>query len=312
MKIQNRVNLKNKNWFQTGGHATFFCAPETTKEFQGALKWSHENNKKIIILGQGANSLISDDDIDDLIIRPELTEIKLIEADDNHVLVNVGAGTSIAHLISYCLDHNVIGLEEFSGIPGTVGGATYNNLHYYEFSLEQFLVEATVIEKKTGLLLTVNKEWFNFGYDHSTLHEKNYFLVDATFIVKKADNLEIAYARGRRNEIIRHRVNRFPFKNTCGCFFRNFHDYEVSLECNNKKMIHVAYYLDKIGARGSLRIGDACVSHQHANMIVNMGNATTNDIIKLARTMQELVKKEYGIIPQPECELIGFKKYPLL
>jgi UDP-N-acetylmuramate dehydrogenase len=59
-------------------------------------------------------------------------------------------------------------------------------------------------------------------------------------------------------------------------------------------------------------VGDAVVSYQHANMIVNKGNATAQDIITLARTMQQLVYNEYGIIPQPECQLIGFNEYPLL
>ena len=86
---------------------------------------------------------------------------------------------------------------------------------------------------------------------------------------------------------------------------------EVTIESNGKKMIFVAYYLDKIGVKGALSVGDAIVSYQHANMLVNRGNATTQDIITLARTMQELVHKEFGIIPQPECRLIGFKEYPL-
>ena len=68
----------------------------------------------------------------------------------------------------------------------------------------------------------------------------------------------------------------------------------------------------KIGVKGNLHVGDASVSYQHANMLVNNGNAITNDIIELARTMQELVKKEYGIVPQPECRLIGFKDYPFM
>ena len=60
-------------------------------------------------------------------------------------------------------------------------------------------------------------------------------------------------------------------KNTCGSFFRNFHDHEVTLMSNGKKMIFVAYYLDKIGVKGQLHVGDAIVSYQHANMIVNQG-----------------------------------------
>jgi len=83
----------------------------------------------------------------------------------------------------------------------------------------------------------------------SKLQEEQYYLLDATFILKKATDLETAFARGRRKEIIRHREKRYPSKNTCGSFFRNFLDHEVTLMSNNKKIIYVAYYLDKIGVK---------------------------------------------------------------
>ena len=70
-------------------------------------------------------------------------------------------------------------------------------------------------------------------------------------------------------------------------FSETFHDNEVSLVSNGKKIIFVAYYLDKIGVKGQLRVGNAIVSYQHANMIVNQGDATSTDIINLARTMQD-------------------------
>lgn len=142
--------------------------------------------------------------------------------------------------------------------------------------------------------------------------QRDYYLVSATFRLKKVTDLETAYAKGRRVEIIRHRNSRYPSVRTCGSFFRNFHDNEVTLMSNGKKMIYVAYYLDKIGIKGQLAVGDAVVSYQHANMIVNSGKATSTDIIELVRTMQKMVKDSYGITPQPECLLIGFKTYPLL
>lgn len=311
MKIQVDVQLKDKNWFKTGGSAQFYCTPKTPEEFSYALTWAHENNKEITVLGEGANTLISDDGIEGLVIRPHLNKIQHT-TDTAYASVQAGAGTSIDTLICYCLENNLIGLEEFSGIPGTIGGAVYNNLHYFQHSLEHFLVHATVIEKKSGSIHNVDNRWFKFGYDNSKLHEKKYFLINATFNVKHATDLETAYAQGRKTEIIRHRINRYPSKNTCGCFFRNFNEHEVSREQNGKKIIHVAYYLDKLGIKGTLRIGDAIVSHQHANMIVNLGHATSYDIITLAHKMQELVKNEYDIVPQPECELLGFKKYPLI
>lgn len=306
--IQNNIPLHDKNWFATGGPAKFFAQPTSAAEFQQALTFAHQNALAIFILGKGANILISDEGFDGLVIQPQLTHLEIIE---EH-LVKAEAGVSMHDLIEFCLAHNLIGLEEFSGIPGTVGGSVYINLHYFQFLLEQFLVRATVIHAKTGMLEIVNAAWFKFGYDQSRLQEEEYYLLDATFILKKATDLEIAFARGRRVEIIRHRVSRYPSKNTCGSFFRNFHDHEVTLTSNGKKMIYVAYYLDKLGLKGQLQVGDAIVSYQHANMLVNQGKATSTDIITLARMMQEKVRDAYRIIPQPECRLVGFKEYPLL
>ena len=104
--------------------------------------------------------------------------------------------------------------------------------------------------------------------------------------------------------MIAYRENRYPTEKTCGSFFQNFSVEEVPVQKNGEKIIHVAFYLDKL--KGNLAVGDAIVSPKHANMIENTGSATSNDIIELAGMMRELVKKEYGIVPTPECQLIGF------
>lgn len=310
--ILENITLHDKNWFCTGGKAKFFCAPTTITEFEQALAWSNKQQCQLHILGQGANSLISDDGFDGLIIRPMLQEIHVSEATNGYCLVTAGAGVSIHDLIMYCLDHNITGLEEFAGIPGTVGGSVYNNLHYFEYSLADFLVSAQVIDRATGAISTVDKEWLSLSYDHSKLHEKKHYLAHATFNLKQVTALDAAYAKGRRIEIIRHRAKRYPMTHTCGCFFRNFHLDEIHTPINGKKLIFVAYYLDSTGIKGSLRIGTAYVSHQHANMIVTDEHATSADVIAVARAMQEKVYKAFGLLPQTECELIGFKQYPLL
>lgn len=306
--IQSNIPLHDKNWFATGGPARYFTQPTTAHEFQEVIRFAQQNNLPLFILGQGANILISDEGFEGLVIRPALKELHI---DSLKNTVTAGSGVSMHDLILFCLDQGYSNLEEFSGIPGSVGGSVYINLHYYEFLLAQFLVSATVINRKTRSIETVSPQWFNFGYDDSQLQDEHYYLLDATFSIKAANALEIAYARGRRIEIIRHREKRYPTKNTCGSFFRNFHDHEVTLTSDGKKMIFVAYYLDKVGIKGALRVGDAIVSHQHANMIIHSGKATSTDIINLVRTMQEMVQKEFGLIPQPECRLIGFKEYPL-
>jgi UDP-N-acetylmuramate dehydrogenase len=310
--IQTNVPLADKNWFKTGGPARFYCEPTTVEQFQDAIIYATTHNLPIFMLGQGANILISDEGFDGIVIRPLLTNIKTTFIDKSNALISADAGVAMPDLIDYCLNHNLIGLEEFSGIPGTVGGSVYINLHYFNFLLASFLLSAEVINKKTGALETVDAQWFNFGYNDSQLHKKDYFLVNATFKLKPATNEETAFAQGRKTEIIRHRAHRYPQVRTCGSFFRNFFPDEVTLEVDNKKIIFVAYYLDKIGVKGTLRCGDAIVSPQHANMIVNLGNATSTDIITLAQQMQQLVLDKFNIVPQPECQLIGFKKYPLL
>ena len=303
--------LANKNWFGTGGPARFYCEPTTTAQFQEAILYANTHNLDIFILGQGANILISDDGFDGLVIRPQLTAITILSRDDTTALIKADAGVTMPDLIDYCLNNNLLGLEEFSGIPGTVGGSVYINLHYFEFLLAHFLVEAEIVHKKNGTVHTVDAQWFNFGYNDSTLHKKDYFLVAATFQLQCATDEQTAFAKGRKTEIIRHRAHRYPQVRTCGSFFRNFFPDEVSLVVDNKKIIFVAYYLDKIGVKGTLRSGDAIVSSQHANMIINLGTATSTDIITLARQMQKLVQEKFGILPQAECQLIGFKEYPL-
>ena len=76
-----------------------------------------------------------------------------------------------------------------------------------------------------------------------------------------------------------------------------------------KKLIYVAYYLDQLGVKGQLSVGGAIVSHQHANMIV-CTNGTSADIVDLTLMMQKMVHETYGIKPQPECQLLGFKNNP--
>jgi len=314
MEIKSNINLSDKNWFKTGGTAKYYIAPKNNDDFKNALLYAKNNNLDIFVIGKGANILISDDGFDGLVINPKINSAYHEEYDEKHSVVHAGAGLSLQDLISYCLDNNLLGLEEFSGIPGTIGGSTYINIHYFSFYLSHFLINGTIINKKTLKIETVDNQWFNFGYDQSKLLQKEHYLLQASFKLKKANIEQTAYARGRREEIIKHRNARYPNSHTCGSFFRNFFDHEVTqtIADTNKKMIYVAYYLDKLGIKGCLKKGGAIVSHKHANMIVNQKNATSHDIIDLAKEMQLLVKEHFSITPQPECQLVGFKNYPLL
>ena len=309
MNIQKNISLQSKNWFKTGGPARFYAEPQTEQDVASAIEFAQTHHLEIFILGEGANILISDEGFDGLVISPKN---KHLICDIAQNLVVAGAGVSMPDLINFALSNNLLGLEEFSGIPGSVGGSVFINIHYFEFLLSHFLVAATVINLKTSQILRVDNAWFGFGYNQSTLQNNEWFLFDATFTLKKASDLEVAYARGRQHEIIRHRNRRYPAARTCGSFFRNFLPEELPFAIAGKKVPFVAYYLEKVGVKGELRIGGAMVYHLHANMLVTDEGATTTDVIAVVRTMQERVREQFGIIPQAECRLIGFKEYPLL
>jgi UDP-N-acetylmuramate dehydrogenase len=304
--------LHTKNWFCTGGPAKYYCTPTDAQMLSDAYRFAQAHQLDTFVLGSGANILISDEGFDGLVIKPELNQISIVEESATHALVQAGAGATMEELITFCLEHNLIGLEEFSGIPGTIGGSVYINLHYFEHLLSHFLHHATVLTKKNHEVLTVDNNWFDFGYNYSALHHGKHFLVDATFKVTKASALETSHAQGRHAEIIRHRSKRYPQSYTCGSFFRNFKPDEVTLVNQGKKVIWIAYYLDRLGLKGTVQSGGASISHQHANMIVNDGTATSADIIAVAHQMQKKVRTAFGIVPQPECRLVGFSTYPLL
>ncbi len=303
--------LASKTWFLIGGPARWYCRPTNPEEFQQAVDFAHKKNLATFVLGAGANLLINDTGFNGLVIHPESTPIKTVFENDTELHIQASAGTHIDQLISYCLDNNALGLEEFSGIPGTVGGSVYINIHYFEFLLSSFLVTAHVIHIPTNTIHKVDTAWFNFGYNQSRLQTEPYYLLDATFKVTKTVSLQAAYARGRSDEMKRYRTHRYPSARTCGSFFRNFSKDEVAYELSGKQLPYVAYYLDQIGVKGQASCGDAWVSHQHANMLVNKGSATACDIITLARNLQEKVFDRFGIIPQSECQFIGFNNYPL-
>lgn len=308
MVIEKNVPLSDKNWFKTGGNAAHFCRPISINDWKEALAYAAKNNLTITLLGQGANVLISDDGIDGLVICPAQGSITHNQA---KATITANAGVGVQEVIDYGIAHGLLGLEEFSGIPGSIGGSLFINIHYFQFFLGNFLDQAVVIDKTTGQAITVDRMWFNFGYDQSKLFDGQYYVVQATFKLTPADALQSAYARGRRDEIIRHRAQRYPTANTCGSFFRNFHMAELPFEIEGRKLPYIAYYLDKIGIKGELRVGNAIVSYQHANMIVTLPGATSKDVIDLARTMQQRVKDQFGIVPYPECQFLGFKQPPL-
>lgn len=309
--IQQNVSLREKNWFKTGGIAKFYAEPRSEDEFRQALRYAQSEGLSVFTFGDGANLLVSDEGFDGLAIRPQIDSIEFSEQTDGSWVVNVGAGVLTDSLIQTCLNKGFFGLEDFSGIPGTIGGAVFINLHYFGSMISQSFIAGNVINRHTGTITRKTVDEFKFAYNESILLTGEEYLVSATFAIHKASAFEIHYHQGRRDEIIRHRRSRYPRDHTCGSFFRNFHTDELARGNGKATHPYIAFYLDKLGVKGTLRRGGAIVSRHHANMLVtDRDDATSTDIVELAREMQRLVFKEIGLLPKLECQLLGFAQHP--
>jgi UDP-N-acetylmuramate dehydrogenase len=299
--VQKEISLADKNWFKTGGNAEYFVEVLTDQMLQEALVWARALDLQITILGHGANVLISDAGIKGLTI---LIGSRTIQVDGN--LVSADAGCSVDQLIQVALDHQLTGLEDFSGIPGSIGGAVCMNIHYFDSLLSDVFIGADLLEIESGRIISVDNKWFGFGYDQSQLLYKKHILLRARFALKKASLEERWYAKGRRDEIIRQRNRRYPKERTCGSFFRNFLPDEYVHARGAVKVPYVAYYLESVGVKGQLHYGGASVFALHANMLVTKAGATSSDLVELVKKMQQKVYDHFGLWPIPECQLLGF------
>jgi UDP-N-acetylmuramate dehydrogenase len=299
MKILENIQLKQWTTFKIGGPARFFCEPANKDEIIEALSFAKENNLPVFVLGLGANILFSDDGFQGLVIRQKNENVSI---KDNIIIVE--SGLTVENLINISLENNLLGVEDFSGIPSTIGGALYINLHYFEAFMANVVRSALILNKRTLKVESVSQNWFNFGYDSSKLYtDKDYMLVEATLELNKVGDNSKYEALGKSKEIIRTRKYKYPSEPSVGSIFQNLNTEEQKQ--HNLPTRSVAYLIDVCGLKGT-KVGDALLSHRHSNMIVNVNNAKASDVIELADIIKAKVKERFGVDLRFEVQLVGF------
>ncbi|MDQ1328767.1 MAG: UDP-N-acetylmuramate dehydrogenase, partial [Candidatus Poribacteria bacterium] len=217
MNIKENVPLKPYMTFKIGGQARFFCEPSNSDEVIEAISFAKENKLPAFVLGLGANILVSDNGFNGLVIRQK-NEAILVK--DN--IITAQAGVAVENLINTALAENLIGVEDFSGIPSSVGGALYINLHYFDAFIANFVRSAKVLDRETLKVQEVDSSWFNFNYDSSRLKtDKDHVLLEAHFDLKKVDDYTKHEAIGKSKEIIRTRKYKYPSEPSVGSIFQN-------------------------------------------------------------------------------------------
>ncbi|MBP3461393.1 MAG: UDP-N-acetylmuramate dehydrogenase [Bacilli bacterium] len=283
-KVIENANLVKYTTYKINYKADYVVYPNDIEELIKMLSYLKEKNIKYKIIGGGAN-LIFKEDYKGVLIK--LDSFDKLEIKDTKI--KVGAGYNLIKLALKVSKLGLTGMEFATGIPGTVGGAIFNNAGAYKSDMGYIVESITVLTPELEIKKLYNKE-LNFHYRTSFLKEsKDYICLDATIILKHGNKEEIMNViEDRKMRRLMSQPLDFP---SAGSVFRNPE--------NN----YAGKLIEEVGYKGK-KIGGAKVSEKHANFIVNEKNATGEDIVKLINEIKKAVKEKYDIDLLLEQEIV--------
>ena len=279
--------------YKIGGPADFFAEVYSIDELINSVSEARRNKIPYFLLGCGANILVTDRGFRGLVIHNLANKIIFHEAER----VSAESGVVVADLIEKCRDRGLSGFEHFAGIPSTIGGAMWQNLHFLSpdrkrtVFIEEIVCSSRIYKEEENFS-TVGADYFQFGYDKSILHGRKDIVLEVTFQLKPKPKEEIQSVIDAN---IAWRIEKQPQLEeypSCGSVFRKIDG------------IGAGRFIEQAGLKG-MRIGGAEVSKKHSNFIVNTGNAKASDVMELIRHIQEEVKRKSGYSLEPEIAIVG-------
>jgi UDP-N-acetylmuramate dehydrogenase len=282
--------------FRIGGPADRLFHARTPDELAESILVARTLGIPHFLLGKGANVLVGDRGFRGVVIRCEVGGMDFY--DDGRVRAGAGVETH-PDLIEATVSRGLGGLHHFVGIPSTVGGAMWQNLHFLSPAPERArtvfmeeVVESAEILSEEGERCTVNREYFRFGYDYSILHERDDVVLTVDFKLTPAPPEEL---RRVMEENLAWRKDRHPDLTVLPSVGSIFQKIEG---------IGAGRLLDQCGLKGHTE-GGAQIFSQHANIIVNRGDATASDVRALIDLAQTRVADELGYELVPEITFVG-------
>ena len=281
--------------FRIGGPADLFFEAQSAEDLALALMSARRLGVPLFVLGLGANILVGDRGFRGIVIRNSARHFRF--EDDGRVWTETGV--IVADLIREAVRHNRSGLEHYVGIPSTVGGAIWQNLHFLSPGPERArtmfieeVFESAELLAVDGTRRTVDRAGMHFGYDDSVLHHSGEVALTATFRLEPGDPGTMHRVM---QENLSWRGSRHPWL-----------EYHPSAGSIFKKIegLGAGRLIDQCGLKG-YRIGDAQISHIHANIMVNLGRATAADVRALIAHAQRSVLEKFDARLEPEIGFIG-------
>lgn len=297
-RLERDVALGPFTTFRIGGPADLLYRARTPGELTAAIEVSRELDVPHFLLGKGANILIGDRGFRGLVIRSEAGGIEFL--DERRVRAGSGIET-YPDLIQETVARGLGGLHHYVGIPSTVGGAIWQNLHFLSPPPErertvfiEEVVESCDILSAEGERKTVGVDYLDFGYDYSILHEKDDVVLRVVFRLNPAPEDELRHVIA---ENLKWRDDRHPDLWLYPCAGSIFKKIEG---------VGAGRLIDECGLKGHIHAsGTAEIFHRHANIIVNLGGATATAVRELIELAQTTVERELGYSLEPEIGMIG-------
>ncbi len=282
--------------FRIGGPADVMYDATSADELASAITVANKLAMPWFVLGTGANILVGDRGVRGLVIRNMATKHSLSEITG---VLSAESGAVVQDLVLDSVRKGWSGLEHYVGIPSTLGGALWQNLHFLSPAPERertmFISEIFVscdILSEEGERKTVDADYVKFGYDDSIFHHKRDIVLSAQLQLEQRDSAALHRVL---QENLSWRGSRHPWlavHPSAGSIFRKIEG------------VGAGRLIDDCGLKG-FRIGDAQVSHIHANIMVNLGSATASDVRTLIAHVQQEVMKRHGLHLEPEIGFIG-------
>ncbi|MEX2028345.1 MAG: UDP-N-acetylmuramate dehydrogenase [Candidatus Curtissbacteria bacterium] len=315
LRVFENEPLSAHTYFRIGGPAKLFFEAKSLDDLKLAIKTAKENKIPFMVLGGGANVLVSDKGFNGLVIKNRADGIKLVGlkgtigktgAGIKSALVWAASGTPMNQLARFTIDQGLEGLEFLLSVPGTVGGGLKINAHF-EVEQGNFIgnrvASATLLNPKNGEVKNVDQPYFEFAYDHSKIQDTGEVVLEAVFRLDRAQDPAGLWQRAMDN--VKRRNAEQPVGIACsGCVFRNISPEDAVRLRTPNLTTSTGYIIDSLGLKGT-KIGGAQVSSHHANFILNTADATATDVIELINLIKTKAKETYGLDLKEEIFRIG-------
>lgn len=309
--VQQSVPLADKTTFRIGGPAEYYYDAKTPAEFIAAHRWAQAAGLPITILGGGSNMLVNSDGVAGLVIHDSNVSFQA-----EGTTIRSGSGVSLSYFVDQCIEHGLAGAEGLVGIPGSVGGAVRGNAGAWGQSMGDLVTRVTIFDGTQERQLT--QADCGFRYRTSLIKQEGWIVLEVECQLMRGNAEEM---RTTAAGYLAERARKHPTEPSAGSVFQNIllekigdpervrQGLGLSAEEYAAATVHgklaVGFVIDRLDLRGT-KIGQAQISLKHGNILVNLGGATSSDVLALLSLMKQRVRDTLGIQLEEEVQCIGF------